>query len=274
MNGSHEPGDDLLERAARAKRPLELITRPGDRVLIVGSRATLPDHMRASLASANVEEVPTDAPLDALAEHAPHDLVIVTKPVRSVAWAWVQHTRPGGLLLCVLDPSGLAGHAVLLRCETSRAFGRFLIHDPGLDTTPVDPERAPSLTSLADDDSRHARTSLPLRVWELGVPWYLATATMPDGLTLNRVHDNTGTVRCIRLATADGSWCEITEGHPDGRRHVAEGGHKNLFHHLAGKHREWHDLGCPEWERLTVAVTPDAHVISLDDGRAAWTLPE
>lgn len=252
--------------------PPELSSWRGERALMVGADP-LPPSLNRLVAHARVTRIAADAPLDAVVEHAPYDLVIVTDPVRAVAWAWVRHLLPNGLLLCVLDPSGIVGHAALLRRESTSARGRFLAHDEGWPAPPVDPEDMPVHASLVDPDSRHARTNLPLHLWELGVPWFLAAATMPDKLTLSRVQAS-GAVRGIRLATADGSWCEITGGHPDGRRHVAEGGPGDLFEHLAHTHREWQNLGRPGWERLTLTVTADEHKIGLDDGSAEWSMPE
>lgn len=263
---------DLEERQRDATAGVVLDIRVGDRVLLLGDTDPLREPLRAAVNRADLTSLPGEAALSQIAGRAPYDGIIVSAPTRAVAWAWVQHTRPGGLLMCVLNPTGLAGRCVALRCYPNRACGSFL--DDGLSVPRLDLGRAPSRPSRADRDTRHARTNLPLRVWELGVPWYLATATMPDGLTLSRIGSDAATDRGICLAASDGSWCEITTGHPDGRRHVAEGGPSDLFGHLAHTHRQWQELGQPGWDRLTLTVTPDEHVIRVDDGAAEWRLPE
>lgn len=265
---------DLEARQCEATTGVGLDIRVRDRVLLLGDTDPLHERLQAAVSRADLIGMPADSPLSQIAGRAPYDRIIVSAPTRAVAWAWVQHTRPGGLLLCVLNPTGLASRCVALRCYPDRACGRFLDDGQGLAVPQFDPGCTPYRPSRADRDTRRARTNMPMRVWQLGVPWYLAAATMPDGLTLSRVHDDVATDRGIRLATDDGSWCEITTGHPDDRRHVAEGGQQDLFGHLVRTHRQWHDLGQPGWDRLTLTVTPDEHVIRLDDGAAEWRLPE
>lgn len=246
----------------------DLDLRAGHRVLVLGDANSLLG--APGLDGIDVIVVPFDAPLGDLARHAPYDRVIVTEPTRAVAWAWVDCTRLGGLILCRLDPTGYAARAVVVEVGGASTSGRFpassALHAPSLTELPAAPRRTDPL-------ARRARTSLPLRPWELGVPWFLAAATMPDGLMLSRIADDAGQAVGIDLHTADGSWCQITRLDAD-HRLVVESGPADLFGHVAGIQRRWCDLGRPGWDRLILAVTPDEHVVRLDDGTAEWQFPE
>lgn len=248
-----------------------MLSPPG-RVLIVGAAEQLPDVVHANLADADITRISDDAPLHELEAAAPFDQVIVVEPTRAVAWAWVQYTCLGGLVLCVLDPTGLTARPVLLRREAERAHGQFLASGEALKGPTIDLDTSPVAASRVNRDSRHRRTNLPLRVWELDVPWFLAAVTMPDGLTLSRLPDATGGVCGVALSTADGSWCEITTSRDPHRRAVVEGGPVDLFGHLARTYRQWEDLGRPSWNQLTLTVTPTEHVIR--GGHAEWRLLE
>lgn len=180
-----------------------------DRVLILGPVHPRTERQLPELGNVQVHHLAADAPLEALSEHAPYDWIVVTDPTRAVAWAWIQHTRRGGRIMFTHDPVGVAARSIELVRGTSTASGRFLADD-----TVPDPD--PDLTTASTVGhghgarARHARTALPWRLGDLEVPWFLATATMPDGLRVSRVVDYAGGECGIHLDVARSS-CWPTE---------------------------------------------------------------
>lgn len=145
---------------------------------------------------------------------------------------------------------------MLLRQRGIEAAGAFLAN--GAD--PLTP-RKPDFAELrvkqfeASHAARRGRTTLPLCPWDLPLPWFLATLTMPDGLALGRTLDGG-----VLLETADGSRCHIT---PRGRyREVVEDGPANLCDHFVQVHRQWQDAYRVSWNRLDLTVTRKAHTVA------------
>jgi len=237
----------------------------GHRVLVVGPDVDgIVDELQAACASGSVHRIEAASSLDNLIANSPYDAILITEPVHRVAWAWVQHTRRGGVIACVLDPNATGGRPVVLTRDDGEASGRFL-------TTGVGPLRSsdPVLDRpLARDPGRHARygrTTLPLQLWRLRVPWFLATGTMPDVLRIGAAADTT------ILEAPDGSWCQLTDG-ADGYRYVIEGGPLGLFRLFAETYDRWDDAGRPGLNQVHVTVTPDRHVLALEGTLQRWEL--
>lgn len=248
----------LLGEPQPTPLPELLEIRSRQRVLVVGnSTAGAADELRAAADDVEVHEIAKAAPLAALLERAPYDAILIAEPVRSVAWDWIRHTRAGGLIACVYDPSGVAGQPVLLRQRGTEAAGSFLVTAP----EPLTP-RVPDLMGLhvkpfeASQAARHGRTTLPLCPWDVPLPWYLATCAMSDGLVLSRTPDGG-----VLLETGDGSRCHLTS---HGRyRHVVEDGPADLFDHVVQAHQHWQNGGRLGWNRLHLTVAGDAHNVSI-----------
>lgn len=249
--------------------PELLEVRSGQRVLVVGDNAArAARELREAADDVEVYVIAKAAPLARLLEHAPYDATLITEPARSVAWDWIRNTPPGGLIACVYDPTGITGQPVLLRHRGAEATGAFLASAP----EPLIPRR-PDLAELrikpfeASQAARRSRTTLPLCPWDLPLPWYLATCTMPDGLALARTPDGGGL-----LQTGDGSRCHLT---PHERyRQVVEDGPANLFDHVVQAHQQWRHAGCPAWDRLHLTVTRDVHSLTISGCPRVWVLPD
>lgn len=122
-----------------------------DRVLILGPVHPSTERQLRELGNVQVHHLASDAPLEALSAHAPYDWIVVTEPTRSVAWAWIQHTRRGGRIMCALDPAGVTARSIELVRGSSNASGRFLADDtapdPDSDLTTEPAARRRKLTS-------------------------------------------------------------------------------------------------------------------------------
>jgi hypothetical protein len=240
----------------------------GDRVLVVGADVGgVVAELRAAASGGPVFQVALNDPLDAIEENAPYDRVVVTEPVHAVAWAWIQHTRRGGAIACVLDPSGLAGQPVVLHRTDGATSGNFLAWA----AAPLTP-RGPRLRERVERAqpglaARYGRTTLPLELWRSQVPWYLAVSTAPTELRLAKSADD------VTIEALDGSWCQLTDRH-DGYRYVVEGGPRDLFAEFVETYGQWMEAGSPSWDRLRLLVTPDRHEVLIDGSDLQWRLPD
>jgi methyltransferase of ATP-grasp peptide maturase system len=219
-------------------------------------------------------------------EQAPFDAVIATCAVPTIPWAWIEQTRPGGVILTDLKPAPGAGSLVrLTRRDDERAEGRFdatyaafmdLRHQAGHNPAGFRVDR--------DHDQAEHRTTLldPNTPWTSLLVWFLASFdlggeiaygyTIPEGGGILAYSDTAPTASWI--ATPDGSWAEITLAAQDGHHPVVEGGPRRLWRLVEQAHRTWTDLGQPGWDSFGLTVTPDAHTVWFDqpDGEHTWRL--
>lgn len=254
----------MLTGSGPVALPELLELRTGHRLLVVGDAATdlqLP-------ADIEVHTIAKSAPLDALLKRAPYDAVLVVDPTRAVAPDWTRHTRSGGLIACVYDPTGCAGQPILLRHRGREATGTFLARGRGpLRPRMPEPAVLPVASFQPSDDARHGRTTLPLYPWQDPVLWFLATCTIGEGMTLARTSDDG-----LLIVAKDGSKCQLAQ-HGD-YRHVAEDGPDDLFGHIVRAHDHWHSASRPGWDRVRLTVAGDQHLVTVDGYPSTWSLAE
>ncbi|MGH3907501.1 MAG: ATP-grasp peptide maturase system methyltransferase [Pseudonocardiaceae bacterium] len=211
-----------------------------------------------------------------LAEHAPFDRIISTCAVPAIPRAWIEQTPQHGLILTDFKPSGLGGNLVLLERSGDTATGRFLPSWAGFMTmrhahTPPKPHQPRRVHTHA----RTRHTTAPPQPWMHPVPWFLAQFGMPDGLTFGqRINDTTGEPDTTYLSATDGSWCEISTEQDSVTRDVTESGPVSLWDVFEHAYEHWQAAGEPDWERLGLTVTPNAHTVWLDepDSTTTWRL--
>jgi protein-L-isoaspartate O-methyltransferase len=185
---------------------------------------------------------------------APYDRVIATYSVRWIPTAWIQQTRPGGVLVVPVH-SGLAR---LVVSGEGTASGRFLPHPayilPGRPTAaaapaapagPTRPTRLPSRV-VFDDDFRF--------FLDLAAPWLRP----PDG------HDPSA----VALHANDGSWARVGLGG------VLEAGPRRLWEEVERAHAEWCELHQPGRSRFRLTVAGASQTVWLDTetGERGWPL--
>lgn len=234
------------------------------RLLVLGQTGVEAEAVQAD-EQAEVLRLPTDAPLSALVARGPYEEIVVAEPTRAVAWAWVENTILGGRIQCILDPTGLAAAPLALQRAEDAAIGGFCPTSAHMGFGP-EPGALPSLPRERDPHPRHARTVLPLRLWDMAVPWFLAVSRMPETPRLARVHDDSGDDIGFRLQVGR-SWFEITGPAEGEHRDIVEGGKGHLFHQVTETYRRWSDLGEPGWEHLGLIITPLAHLVVVDVDR-------
>lgn len=202
------------------------------------------------------------------ASRGPYDRVIATVAVPRVPRAWIEQTRPGGIILTNLHRD-LGGGALLRMTvdDDGTASGRFLpsyggfmpvrAHPPAdtakllataLNGTPGGSggERRP--TALADD--------------HLNEPDFgMFAALISPGVAHIGFHPEGSGYQFWLLATDD-AWACL---HKD-RREVEQGGSRRLWDGLEQAHANWQTWGRPSRERFGVTIQADGtHDLWLDD---------
>ncbi|MBD0691683.1 methyltransferase domain-containing protein [Streptomyces sp. CBMA123] len=304
-----DPADASPSSSASAPsivfRMLELLElAPGMRVLEIGAgtgyNAALLSHR---LGDANVTTIEIDPAVAGVARsnlkaagfsptlvggdgglgwstRAPYDRVVATCSVRRIPYAWVEQTRPGGVILTPWCDDW--SHGGLLRLtvgDDGTATGRFsadsafmlmrtqrrdlrLFRDVVMDDhVPVESATGLSPWAVADS-SFETQFALGLRLGDLWYAWH-------------HDPDVDGVETRLWVATADGdSWAAVDwDGtRAPGRYTVWQHGPRRLWGEVEAAHRWWLDNGRPGPDRLGLTVTPDGQWAWLDDPVDAWPL--
>lgn len=204
-----------------------------------------------------------------LDEHALFDRIIATCSVPRIPWPWVEHTRPGGIILTDFKPALGAGNLVRLVRQDDHAEGHFdpvyagfmpLRHHPG--TSPIG-----ARVERGDDRSRQRTSSLdPHTPWTSLIVWFLAALDLGAGLAYGYSGpDPTHSPTASWITTGDGSWAEITiTGDHNGQHQVTEGGPRNLWSIVENAHQRWHALGQPGWDRFGLTITRELQSVFVE----------
>jgi protein-L-isoaspartate O-methyltransferase len=209
---------------------------------------------------------------DGVAGHppnAPYDRVVSTVSVSRVPRAWIEQTRPGGLIVATLPETTVR----LRRHEDGSASGRFIAgyafmwmrgHAP-------DHERDEELVALvhSDGDTRdappHLRTMLSGQ--EIPAFWGLARLIhMPFDTVVSAGPGQTGIIDA-----SDRSWVLIDVN----RGCITQGGPRRLWDALETLYERLDQAGRPSRESFGLTVQPDGgHVLWLDtsDPEHVWAV--
>ena len=259
-------GDSVLEIGTGTGYNAGLLSaRLGsDHVYSVDVDPTLVEAARERLAA--IGHTPTLVARDGdqgLAEFGPYDRIIATCAVPAIPAAWLEQTKPGGLILVDFKPSGHAGNLVLLECQGEIATGRFLSTWAGfMAMRHLNVSSAPRQPRRDRTNATERHTAAPAYPWLHPVPWFLAQFGMPTNVTYGEGADYT------YLSAPDGSWCEVRTD--DAR--VLEGGPVSLWRAFEDAYDRWRAAGEPEWHRFGLTATPDQHTVWLDrpDSAQRW----
>lgn len=211
---------------------------------------------------------------------APYDRIIATCSVRRLPYAWVEQTRPGGIVLTPWETpwfcygllrlhvggdgvaSGrFAPHSAFMLMRGQRTdlrIYRDVVRDgytPDESVTGLDPW----LVAGADADARFA---VGLRLPDVWHAWHHRP-------------DVPGVVTRLWLATTDaGSWAAVDwDGTPDAREYtVWQYGERRLWEEVEAAYEWWARQGRPPVERFGLTVTADGGRVWLDEPSRSWAL--
>jgi methyltransferase of ATP-grasp peptide maturase system len=287
---------DVL-RLERGRRVMEIGTGTGYNAALLaerlGSDQVVSVEIDPGLADAARQRLtwcgytPTVITGDGLRGHrtgGPYDRVIATAAVPAIPHAWLDQTRPGGLILANVSGILNAGGLALLTVHESRphrAEGRFLAH-PAAFFMPVRCQRvgAARRTELlkgaeaeVQGGAAPARPT-PLTPDALDLPGFdfLASLVLRGTARLDVGTEDDQWITWL-LAPHDRSAAAIT---PDrhGTATVSETGPRRLWTAVEHAHALWQHTGHPHRDRYGLTITPTRQHVWLDvpDGPHTWRL--
>ncbi|MFD0884551.1 methyltransferase domain-containing protein [Streptosporangium algeriense] len=239
-----------------------------DNVVSIEVDTTVAESARRALAAAGWNpEVVTGDGLLGWPERAPYDRVLVTAAVQQVPRAWIEQTRPGGVIvlpwgtgygrqnavvrLVVGDDGTASGHFshptwfMHIRSQRS-ARVRQSDYIPG-DTWPDDTRRSDTGVPAAEVLDESGGTAFG----------FVAGLLVPECVyTYGRSPQ--GTLAMWLYGLADRSWAAVffDEENPSGSR-VYQGGPRSLWDEVEVAHRWWAEQGRPGHEEFGLTVTAD-----------------
>lgn len=203
----------------------------------------------------------------------PFDRIIATCSVPSIPAAWIEQTKPGGII--VTDVAlGIEGGLVRLAVdEKQRALGHFTgttgrfmaaRNDtrayPHSERAPYAPEKDTRPTTVTAAD---IRAHYPFRL--------LLAVHLPGAELVYHVDDTSGGMS-LQIQQTDGSWARapLTGDHT---QTVTYGGSPELWQQAEAAWKWWNDSGRPPQDRFGYVREPDgrASVWHIPDGRR-WDL--
>lgn len=190
---------------------------------------------------------------------APYDRVHVTCGVDTIPYAWVEQTRPGGVIALPWMPGHLTGHKTRLTVTNSAATGRF--HGPC--NYMIMRSQRPTAHGQPPGAERDSATSLdPRRIARASQGADIAIAAMlPDLRTVTA--DDDGTFH-MWLTTADSSAYVLHS--PDYRQAaVQQSGPRDLWNELHDAFLTWITWGQPTRDRFGLTITAERQYVWLDN---------
>ncbi|MCW2899023.1 MAG: protein-L-isoaspartate(D-aspartate)O-methyltrans ferase [Streptosporangiaceae bacterium] len=191
---------------------------------------------------------------------APYDRVHVTCGVTTVPYAWVEQTRPGGIIVLPWMPEYAGGHKLALSVlDDGTAVGRF---HGGCDYMMIRSQRSAGVG--AGGDGRESETSLDPRrvVWSAWDADVAIAGMLPDVAGVHEEGEG-GEFR-LSLRTVD-SDAVVTYVPGRERSVVRQRGPRNLWREVEDAFFTWVRWGEPARDRFGLTVTPEGQHVWLED---------
>ncbi|GAA1809794.1 methyltransferase domain-containing protein [Actinomadura chokoriensis] len=202
-------------------------------------------------------------------EGAPYDRIHATCAVPRVPYAWVEQTRPGGVI--VTPFSAGFGYGAVLRLDVlndGTAVGKFTASADYMMLRAQRPAHGParSWTQAAKRDVRVNRTRLDPRSLPYGpVSIDLTIATLVPGVVSRfYTEGDEATLWVLDRESHEGAWASVDyePGQPD--YEVQQAGDRSLWDETEAAYLQWLRWGRPDITRFGITITPDTQTIWLD----------
>lgn len=212
--------------------------------------------VQARAALGRLRMYPTLVTGDGLRGHsdgAPYDRVIATCAVRTVPSAWIEQTRPGGLLLTTIGGwLGASELALLTVHDDGTASGKLLGGQVSFKL--ARPQLPPPFGLLPDLDAGQEREAVigadTLDDWTAR---FVVQAAVPGAQRLTLAQD--GRQEHVLIDVESGSWAALRE--ENGRWTVRQDGSVALWDVAEEQLGRWRSEGTPALEQFTITVSPD-----------------
>lgn len=267
------PRDRVLEIGTGSGWTTALLcSRPGVQVTSIEVDTELAAQAAKRLASAGFSpRLVVGDGAEGWAEGAPYDRVHATCAVSRIPRAWIEQTRPGGVIVLPYSPG--FGYGTVLRLDVltdGTAVGRFsdsadymLMRSqrpaggPPSSWVRAGGEAVPSWTRLDPRMIRYAPVAADLTI-----------AALAPGV-VSRFYDDprpTGeaTLWILDAAGPGGSWASVDYVPGDTSYDVQQAGDRNLWDEVQSAYMRWLAWGRPDITRFGLTITPDAEHIWLD----------
>ncbi|MEV5704842.1 protein-L-isoaspartate(D-aspartate) O-methyltransferase [Actinoallomurus sp. NPDC052274] len=196
-------------------------------------------------------------------ERAPYDRVHVTCGVTTIPYAWVEQTRPGGVIVLPWMADWVGGHTVTLTVQQDRtAIGRFVDSTEYMMMRSQRPQPA-DLTRLNGTCGQEEASVDPRRIVFAGWGADVAIAGLLPGVSgTYETHDNGRHFRL--LAWTSDSQLTVEYGPDFNRPRVRQQGRRDLGREIQEAFFTWVGYGQPTRDRFGITVTSDGTQIWLD----------
>jgi len=211
-------------------------------------------------------------------EAAPFDRVLATVAAKRIPYAWVEQTRPGGL---VVTPWGNDYAAtVLLRLEVGQdgaAAGRIVGDAPFMWLRDQRSAKG-AWSDHVDFDAPVRRSATRVDPQLLAEPRsgaeFVVGVVVPHlAKVLFRAQDGSGEYT-LWLYDTRGSWASVDFVPGAAEYAVEQAGPRHLWEEAEGAYRWWEGQGCPGRERFRVGVGPGGHRVWLDEPTRPVPVPQ
>ncbi|MEV0614614.1 methyltransferase domain-containing protein [Nonomuraea sp. NPDC050404] len=198
----------------------------------------------------------------------PYDRVHVTCGIRTIPYAWVEQTRPGGVIVLPWHPGYGTSHALRLEVQDDgTAIGRVVGYAGYMMMRSQRPE--PGENPPSGQERRHYRTALDPRALDrLGAGADLAIGAL-TGLRSNTTEGADEDGQYVRMWVYDPndggrSWAVAT-WRPESVDHgVQQVGDRPVWDEVVQAYAQWVSRGEPHWRRFGVTVAPEGQRVWLD----------
>ena len=194
---------------------------------------------------------------------APYDRIIVTCSVATVPWAWVEQTRPGGVIVTPWGPPMANDHLLRIKVGPDGGVGT-IVDSVGFMRLRAQRWQVTDEPDDFPDIAAHSGTDLDPRE-VLGNHSTLVPALhMGDCQKIFETDPATGK-EILWLLAAD-SWASVTDGQ------VRQAGTRKLWDEAVTAYQWWilHDR--PDRRRFHLTVTPERQWVWLDDPNNTITI--
>ncbi|GAA3762792.1 methyltransferase domain-containing protein [Salinactinospora qingdaonensis] len=193
---------------------------------------------------------------------APYDRVHVTCGVREVPYAWVEQTRPGGVIVLPWTPNGIGnGPKARLTVTGDRAVGRFPGGEAAYMLLRAQRPRRPPIRGQVREST--ARVD-PRRLTRAGRGLSVALAGMLPGVYVGGGDRSDGSHAVVLRELSGPSHAIATRPVEGGEAAVEQQGPRNLWDQAETAYLTWVGWGEPGVERFGLTVAPQGQHAWLD----------